>query len=106
MYEEYLSFLDVDECDEGHRCDENANCTNTEGSYQCDCIYGYQGDGYTCQLYLKDECTTGEATCHPDAYCTDTLVGICPQHFLTLSIYQLHDFKDFIQFIVHIVQHE
>lgn len=29
---------DIDECALGlHHCDENANCTNTEGSFECLC---------------------------------------------------------------------
>ena len=30
------------------RCDENANCTNTDGSYNCSCNHGYEGDGFNC----------------------------------------------------------
>lgn len=29
-------------------CDVNANCTDTDGSYVCQCIAGYSGDGITC----------------------------------------------------------
>ena len=46
---------DVDECrrpydDAGStgRCDVNADCLNTAGSYQCLCRDGYSGDGLTC----------------------------------------------------------
>ena len=39
---------DINEC--GHTtsnvCHENANCSNTEGSYTCTCQAGYQGDGF------------------------------------------------------------
>ena len=31
-----------------HTCDENAICTNTDGSYTCKCHIGYAGDGYNC----------------------------------------------------------
>ena len=30
------------------RCDENAKCSNTDGSYNCSCNDGYQGDGFNC----------------------------------------------------------
>ena len=30
------------------KCDENANCTNTDGSYNCSCNPGYEGDGFNC----------------------------------------------------------
>ena len=29
-------------------CDANANCQNTEGSYDCACMAGFTGDGKTC----------------------------------------------------------
>ncbi|XP_019620772.1 PREDICTED: uncharacterized protein LOC109467270 [Branchiostoma belcheri] len=39
---------DVDECDERRTCDVHATCTNTDGSYSCQCASGYVGDGHTC----------------------------------------------------------
>ena len=46
----HIFILDIDECaDEGgHDCDENANCTNAEGSYTCQCYDGYDGSGKEC----------------------------------------------------------
>lgn len=48
----YLQFayVDFDECasPETNECDPNALCTNTEGSYVCRCVKGYQGDGTNC----------------------------------------------------------
>ena len=38
---------DVDECELSF-CSANANCTNTEGSYMCQCQIGFSGDGYIC----------------------------------------------------------
>ena len=45
----FLSFLDVDECVHGsHDCLPSlASCSNTVGSYNCTCNYGYVGDGKT-----------------------------------------------------------
>ena len=40
---------DVNECVEGsHRCSQN--CSNTDGSYECSCMDGYQlnSNGYSC----------------------------------------------------------
>ena len=39
---------DVDECTEVSPCDVNANCTNTKGSFICECSIGYTGDGKNC----------------------------------------------------------
>ena len=40
---------DIDECTNGtHRCDVNAVCNNTQGSYNCTCKDGFYGDGINC----------------------------------------------------------
>jgi len=48
-----LSFsvtLDIDECSaDASPCDENADCTNTDGSYSCNCKQGFDGDGEVCE---------------------------------------------------------
>ena len=46
----YLFCLaDVDECVEGlDDCDVNALCTDTVGSFTCDCLDGFVGNGITC----------------------------------------------------------
>ena len=47
---------DIDECqphgDEPkprHNCDSNSQCTDTEGSFTCECLDGFEGDGVTCR---------------------------------------------------------
>ena len=42
---------DTDECasPETNECDSNALCTNTDGSYVCRCVKGFEGDGKTCK---------------------------------------------------------
>ena len=44
-------FSDINECDEYslNNCSENANCTDTIGSYECTCLEGYSGDGISCE---------------------------------------------------------
>ena len=46
---------DINECayQTSNRCDENADCSNTEGSYTCSCQAGYQGDGFVCGGMIK-----------------------------------------------------
>ena len=45
---------DINECEsnDSNNCDENAQCTNTEGSYTCSCNTGYTGDGVICTSKL------------------------------------------------------
>ena len=42
----YLS--DIDECKTKKPCHPNANCTNTPGSYKCNCTEGFEGNGTHC----------------------------------------------------------
>ena len=43
-----LLSADIDECAGQSPCDPNALCTNTLGSFTCECNPGYSGDGMTC----------------------------------------------------------
>ena len=36
------SMTDIDECGTNYTCPEAANCSNTNGSYECVCWTGYQ----------------------------------------------------------------
>ena len=45
----FCSISDVDECNNTtFPCGDNANCTDTDGSFRCDCLNGFQGDGFNC----------------------------------------------------------
>ena len=40
---------DINECTTNtHNCHNNANCTNTNGSFTCECWNGFTGDGENC----------------------------------------------------------
>ena len=39
-----LTFIDIDEC-ETNPCHSNASCTDSEGSFDCQCNNGYTGNG-------------------------------------------------------------
>ena len=39
---------DINECQNNDTCDENAVCHDTDGSYWCECLPGFQEDGYSC----------------------------------------------------------
>ena len=53
----YIS--DTDECVDpsDNNCSSNANCTDTIGSYDCTCVIGYSGNGFTCEGILFIVCT-------------------------------------------------
>lgn len=60
--------VDQDECADGtNTCDQQATCTNTEGSFECACGAGLWGDGTQCEA-----CTINS---HSDA--GSTLVSNC-----------------------------
>ena len=47
MYHLY-SITDIDECKIGiDLCHDNATCSNTNGSYTCQCKSGFSGNGTT-----------------------------------------------------------
>ena len=46
---------DIDECSvDVSPCDENADCTNSAGSYSCSCKQGFTGDGSSCKGMLRN----------------------------------------------------
>jgi len=45
---------DIDECATNNGgCSSDASCTNSEGSFTCACLPGYNGDGVTCTGVLS-----------------------------------------------------
>ena len=45
----FLFFSDINECMIGtHTCDAMSSCTNSDGSFECSCNVGFEGDGITC----------------------------------------------------------
>ena len=44
-----LLFSDINECSvKSHNCHSDATCTNTKGSFLCNCNNGYSGSGVNC----------------------------------------------------------
>ena len=42
---------DIDECELNmDNCDSNADCTDTIGSFNCTCVFGYTGTGQQCGM--------------------------------------------------------
>ena len=45
--------LEIDECKSSKNvCDENANCSNTVGFYNCTYKEGFTGDGHSCSAKI------------------------------------------------------
>ena len=64
--------VDIDECAaDAHDCHELAACSNTEGSFICDCNPGYLGDGVNACVEI-DECAEQTHNCHQIAHCNNT----------------------------------
>lgn len=43
---DYFHYADIDECQSGSfSCHAQAECVNVPGSYDCNCLPGYTGDG-------------------------------------------------------------
>ena len=59
----HFNCLDINECNLANNdCNQNADCTNTDGSYVCSCNTGYYGDGKTCDgsriIHLRKKINT------------------------------------------------
>ena len=54
IYHILFIYADINECDNhnNNNCHENAQCTNTEGSFACSCNPGFTGDGINCTSKL------------------------------------------------------
>lgn len=72
--------VDIDECRSSHICSEFAQCYNRNGGYDCDCLPGYEGNGFDCQRIARHDPTTPryhQATCgecSENAFCSE---GVC-----------------------------
>lgn len=79
--------INIDEClsSKLNECYNEGICTDTEGSYTCDCPDGYIGDGRDCDDI--DECRSGSHDCDPEN-------GICLGRFSNNTL-RLNDRNNF-----------
>lgn len=44
-----ITTKDIDEClKDDHNCSQHAVCYNVDGSYTCECVLGFEGNGVNC----------------------------------------------------------
>uniref|UniRef100_A0A3P9NTP2 Fibrillin-1 n=1 Tax=Poecilia reticulata TaxID=8081 RepID=A0A3P9NTP2_POERE len=75
---------DIDECQNGPVCQQNADCLNMPGSYRCECKAGYRFTP-TGQCLDRNECVENPGICNP-GQCIDTLGSyrcLCPNGYKT-----------------------
>ena len=49
IYIVVVGIVDIHECNNGSdNCHADANCTNNNGSFTCECKTGYKGNGIEC----------------------------------------------------------
>ena len=49
-------YSDINECDRNtDNCSEDAQCTDSDGSFTCTCNIGYHGDGVICTSNASNE---------------------------------------------------
>ena len=63
----HLVSADINECEqETYPCHSNANCTDTDGSFNCTCREGFEGNGFNCTGMCNKHCT-GKLLVHKPA---------------------------------------
>ena len=83
---------DVDECQKGkHQCSKFADCSNTDGAYNCTCHTGFTGNGFQCQGSL---CLYIFNTYKDMSKCTNLLImSLTPYVWLVCDAYALDSIK-------------
>ena len=78
----FVSSTDIDECEQGdHNCDLNAECSNTVGSFECDCYAGFTGNGTICDGKLLNTSRQTNDCQYTDCH-IDNVVGCCEKFYI------------------------
>ncbi|XP_074873830.1 latent-transforming growth factor beta-binding protein 4 isoform X2 [Carettochelys insculpta] len=76
---------DIDECEAGEPCGPHGRCSNTNGSFRCQCTQGYRAAAAGGPCTDVNECLEGEF-CFPHGECLNTdgsYTCLCAQGFAT-----------------------
>ena len=80
-----MKIIDINECKlEKNSCNVNSVCHNKPGSYECVCLDGFDGDGFTCNDI--DECKEENACLDVYHKCLNTIGSfkcVCIDGFVT-----------------------
>lgn len=103
----YAQCPDVDECDLGlHDCHPDALCTNTHGSFSCQCKRGFNGDGKeNCTKTCYEKCVNGYCSEAPDYKCKCNLGWTGPDCRTNCGCYNHSTCMQVNGKIVHIHMH-
>ena len=82
-----LLCADIDEClNATYPCDDNATCTNIDGSYNCTCDPGFTGNGTVCE---GNNCPYNSLPCSVLVYvksiCTDVQISFTHALFILFA---------------------
>ena len=74
-----MTLSDIDECVTGtHRCSKFATCDNTRGSYTCECLPGYIGNGTQCSGRPCRDQVLHTYLLHAQRMHCSTTASVCP----------------------------
>eukprot|EP00736_Rhodelphis_marinus_P010769 Rmarinus@m.12550 len=79
---------DTDECQLGtHNCHAMSSCTNSVGSFVCDCLENYFGNGVSCSACTTNAFSAAGSLTEDECYCNMGYLGDGTDCSATYSVY-------------------
>ena len=99
------TYTDLNECMiEEEPCDANATCTNTNGSFTCECNDGYIGDGFTCNPGQYTHALVMYKTCVQDLGLDICMKLTATESCFGSKIYYISQFKENVRYTPYSIQ--